>query len=374
VAVGVVGSFSGAQASSEGGVPEVMQAWASNVNAAGGVLGHPVEVVVADDAGVASQSVTAVKRLVEQDKVVAILSDQTGNDTSWASYVQGRGVPVIGGTPLNGPFLTSRDFYPIGTNLIAALYGVGSLARHNGDKIALLYCAESPQCAQVKGLMQLATQAAGVKLVVSSAVSGSAADYTAVCQSVASSGAESMWSASGAATQLRVAAACSTQGVKAKLLDNGGLNSTVLGKPGSGGLTALSDTAPWFDDSVPATKAYQDAVAKYAPGLGDLNGPNAICGWVSGKLFEAAVRASGSKDITPASVRAGLLKLRGETLGGLTQALTFSADKPTLLNCWFETRVVSGKWTEPNGLTPGLRTGAGHQRNRSQTRRVMGEF
>jgi branched-chain amino acid transport system substrate-binding protein len=242
VTVGVIGSFSGALASSTGGVPEIMQAWASSVNAGGGLLGHPVKVVAADDAG--------------------------------------------------------------------------------------------------------------VRLVLSTAVSASAADYTAVCQSVASSGAQSMYVAAGNVVQVRVAAACATQGAHVKLVDGGGLNETILGKPGSDGAAAALANAPWFDDSVPATKAYHDAVAKYAPGLGDLNGPNTMSSWASGELFEAAVRASGSSDITPASVRAGLLKLKGETLGGLVQPLTYSADKPTLLNCWFETRVVNGKWTEPNGLTP----------------------
>ena len=91
-------------------------------------------------------------------------------------------------------------------------------------------------------------------------------------------------------------------------------------------------------------------MAKYAPGLGNLNGTNTMSAWASGELFEAAVTASGSKDITSASVRAGLLKLRGETLGGLTQPLTFSADKPTLLNCWFETRVVNGSDTAASAV------------------------
>src|SRR6185437_3875873 len=65
VPVGVIGSFTGAQASSLAGVPKIMQAWASTVNAGGGLAGHPVKLYIEDDAGVAAQSTSAVKRLVE---------------------------------------------------------------------------------------------------------------------------------------------------------------------------------------------------------------------------------------------------------------------------------------------------------------------
>lgn len=351
VPVGVIGSFSGAQASSLAGVPKTMQAWADSVNANGGLAGHPIKLYVEDDAGVPAQSLTAAKKLVEQDKVVAILADSTGSDVNWAAFVKAAGVPVIGGIPIDTPFVTNSDFFPIGTNLIAADYAVASLAKVNGDKLALLYCAESPQCAQAKPLFQGLAQANSLSLPIASPVSGSATDYTALCQSLKSSGAQSVFIASGVAVTIRVAGACSAQGVTTKLVsDDGAVNSTFLGKPGSEGLTAAELVAPWFDTSIPATQAYHAAVAKYAPTLGTEEGPNTMYGWVSGKLLEAAVKDSGSSDVTSASVIKGLLSMRGETLGGLTQPLTFSADKPTLLNCYYAIKIEGGKWVEPNGL------------------------
>src|SRR5882757_4331091 len=48
--IGAIGTFSGAYASSIGGAPKVLDAWASTVNSAGGVGGHQVK-VIAKDAG-----------------------------------------------------------------------------------------------------------------------------------------------------------------------------------------------------------------------------------------------------------------------------------------------------------------------------------
>lgn len=351
VPVGVIGSFTGAQASSLAGVPKIMQAWASTVNANGGLAGHPVKLFIEDDAGVAAQSTVAVKRLVEQDKVVAIIGDSTGFDATWATYVQSKGVPIVGGLGIDTPFLSNSDFYATGTNAIAADYAVTVLAKANGNKLALLYCAESPQCAQAVPLFKGLSQATGISVPVATSVSGTAPDYTALCQEVKASGAQSLFIASGIAVTIRVAGACKAAGVTAKLVsDDGAVNNTVAGQPGSEGLTAAELTAPWFDKSVPATQAYQAALAKYAPNLGVLNGPNTMYGWVSGKLLEAAVKASGSTDVTSASVVKGLLALRGETLGGLTQPLTYTAGKPTLLNCYFTMSIVGGVFTTPIGL------------------------
>jgi hypothetical protein len=43
--VGAIGSYSGAFAANQGGIPSVLAAWASSVNAAGGINGHKVKVI-----------------------------------------------------------------------------------------------------------------------------------------------------------------------------------------------------------------------------------------------------------------------------------------------------------------------------------------
>jgi len=50
IPIGIIASSSGSQAASIGKVPDVAQAWASTVNANGGIDGHPVKLYIEDDA------------------------------------------------------------------------------------------------------------------------------------------------------------------------------------------------------------------------------------------------------------------------------------------------------------------------------------
>ncbi|HVV30071.1 MAG TPA: ABC transporter substrate-binding protein [Mycobacteriales bacterium] len=351
IVVGNVGSYSGPQASSEAGARKVVQAWADSVNAAGGINGHPVKLIIKDAGGSTTGGLVAVKELVEQDHVVAIIGDQDNADQTWASYIQSKGVPVIGGLPINLPFMTNPDFFPIGTNIVASIYGYQMLAKSIGPKFGFLYCAEAPQCASSVPLAQALAKSTGLQIPVIAKVSGSAPDYVAVCQQLKDAGVDSYEVGSGAEVVLRIAKACKQQGVTAKQVTTDGTMTTAwLSEPAMDGALSSQQDFPFVDDSVPATQAYQAAIAKYAPDLGNFNGPNAAYAWVSGKLLEKAIENAGTDEVSAQSVKDGLYMMKDETLGGLTPPLTFVKDKPTLVNCYFTMGVKDGKFTTPNGL------------------------
>src|SRR5262245_492290 len=73
ITVGFICSCTGPLAKSIGRSEEVIQAWAKYTNANGGLNGHPVKVITADDGQNPAQALKAVKKLVEQDKVMAIV-------------------------------------------------------------------------------------------------------------------------------------------------------------------------------------------------------------------------------------------------------------------------------------------------------------
>ncbi|MFN2539955.1 MAG: ABC transporter substrate-binding protein, partial [Mycobacteriales bacterium] len=64
--IGEVGTFSGLVGAN--GVPlrAALRAWVQATNAAGGVLGHPVQLISIDDQGNTSKAQAAVRRLVEE--------------------------------------------------------------------------------------------------------------------------------------------------------------------------------------------------------------------------------------------------------------------------------------------------------------------
>ena len=353
IVIGTVGGFSGAQASSQGGVPKALQAWASSVNASGGINGHPVRLIVKDLGDNLAGGLTAVKELVEQDHVVAIVGEQDNGDASWASYVASTGVPVVGGLGIDLPFVQNPDFFAAGTNTFALLYGLQMVAKQNGPKLGILYCAESPQCAGSVTLNQGIARATGLQLPVNIKISATAPDYTAVCQQLKSAGVQSYFIADGSAIVLRVAQQCVQDGLTAKMVSfDGSVTANWASTAAINGMIAVEDDAPWFDTSTPAMRQFHSVISRYAPDLGNLLGPNTFYSYVAGQLFQKAVSSipSGTA-VTPASVKAALYTLKGETLGGIAPPLTFTPGQPALVNCYFEMGQSNGQFTTPNGLS-----------------------
>jgi branched-chain amino acid transport system substrate-binding protein len=355
IPVGVVGTFSGPEGTTTGSSKLAIEAWADAVNAAGGIGGHRVQLYLEDDAGNPSTSLVEVKTLVQQDHVVAIVGEESISAQPWAAYVQSQGVPVIGGNSAELSFLTSQDFYTVGGNLLADYYGVVALARQSGPKIANVYCAEDPACATTTTLVTGFGKSLGLGLAYTSKVAATQPDFTATCQGIKQSGASSYGLGLNSATIVLMVAQCTQQGVTAKPIGSWVTTSAFDSTPGLGGMESADPVFPFFDDSSPATRQYQAALKEYAPSIGTAAEPltpEVANAWVSGKLFQAAVAASGSQQVTSASVKKGLYALKGQTLGGLSAPLTFTPGKPTLDNCYYEYAITGGKFAELHGMTP----------------------
>jgi branched-chain amino acid transport system substrate-binding protein len=93
----------------------------------------------------------------------------------------------------------------------------------------------------------------------------------------------------------------------------------------------------------------------YAPGQ-PLN-QSAVEGYVSGRLFEAAIArvasAAAKGPITTAMVKQGLGRIKNETLDGLAPPLTFHSGKPApVVNCYYNLQVGSKGFFAPQGSHP----------------------
>jgi len=66
------------------------------INAKGGINGHPLKVVMLDNASDEAKSVSAMKKLIEEEKVLAIIGpSQTGTTLAAAETIQSAKVPMI---------------------------------------------------------------------------------------------------------------------------------------------------------------------------------------------------------------------------------------------------------------------------------------
>lgn len=87
------------------------------INAAGGILGKQIEFVSYDDQSDKTEAVNAYNKLVDNDKVIAIVGDITsGNTIAVAQEAAADGIPLI--TPTG----TDASITPIGSNIFRACF------------------------------------------------------------------------------------------------------------------------------------------------------------------------------------------------------------------------------------------------------------
>ena len=352
--IGDLCSCTGPEASTISQTTDVVNAWASSVNAKGGIDGHKVQIVVKDDGYNPSTSQADAEALVQQNHVIAIF-DNSDEDTVWASYIKTQKVPVFGATEANAGYQNS-DFFPPGGTFNYS-NGAGAVAAHKaGIKTeAILYCVEVAICQQSSIEAQTILPKLGMKLVYSAGIGFAAPNYSAQCLAAKQSGAQSMAVGDASAIVTKVAQNCATQGYSpTELSADGSVAIAWLGVPAMNGNIDVQGDIPWFVHNA-ATKPMYDALAKYAPGV--TTGPNfgevVVQSWAAGVLFQLAAGAANlSANPTPAQIIRGLYALKGTTLDGLTAPITFHKGQPADNPCFFDMGIKNGKFVTLNGDKP----------------------
>jgi branched-chain amino acid transport system substrate-binding protein len=350
VVIGVVGSFTGA--ASVPSFPPAINAWGKTVNAAGGLRGSEVKLIVKDvGSAPGAKGLTAVKELIDQDHVVAVISADN-NAATWLSYASNHDVPVVITTIGNtaGP-----DIFQTTASFVAAAYDVVEQAKTAGSSFGFGFCAEVPSCAAGGGLLRaFAKDIGGVDVGVVAQLSAAQPDFTAFCQQLKDAKVQSYYLATASSIVPRIIKACAAQGATAvPLLTAISGDASWLTDTAYEGALVNDFDAPFFDRTNPAIRAYRDAIDKYVPDISEVasNSSDPLLAWVAGQaVLTAANRVDGT--ITSASLKKALFTFKDETLGGLSVPLTFNQSTPSLPTCLFEWKISHGQRVIVNGGKP----------------------
>jgi branched-chain amino acid transport system substrate-binding protein len=363
IVIGSVGTYSEgtAQQFNDPGQPAI-EAWASWVNAHGGINGHPVKLIVEDNKGDQAQAVSLVKQLVQQDHVVAFVSNQDGSlNAGYASYLEQQKIPVLGGNVYTPePWVSNPMFFPEGLTLLQGIESLALSAKTLGlTTIGSMACSEAAQCASANVLTKAVFGAAGITDVYGGLVSSTATDYTANCLAAEQKGAKGLVLYVPTASEGQVIAGdCQRQNYSpAYVIPGEAIGAGYLQSSAFNNAFASALSLPWFS-TAPAIADFDAAMKQYAPSL-DLTSANtqepltATDAWVSGLMFQQAVKLSGVTGIpTSADIVAGLEKFKNETLGGMSAGLTFGNPTNKAQGCFFTIQIKSQKFTLPKGTTP----------------------
>lgn len=357
IVIGNVGTYSGPIGSADSAVPGLLQRWATSVNAAGGINGHPVKVVSQDDGASQANALTDVTNMVAADHVVAFVGNQTSVTVqAYAPFLTQHRIPAIGGEIAENVWFSSPMFFPQGpANDPVIAYGVAKTAVANGiKKIAALSANFAVVIPQMDAVDREAA-ALGVQVVNKQTVTVSQTNYSAQCLAAQGAGAQGIVADIDPGTYVQLIESCNKIGYHPLYIQFTSQQSSVLTSvPGGFRGAGVQGWFPWF--ATAGTPAVQDYTRQVLGTIPASNATTSVAGtWAGLAMFVEAAKRGVPRGGAPTSadILKGLWGFRNTTVGGLTTPLTFTQGKPAPAGrCWFETAIANGKFTLPTGLTP----------------------
>ncbi len=358
IVIGDLCSCTGIEASSVELSPPTDQAWVQSVNAHGGIAGHPVTLVSADDQSSPAVATTDVNKFIQTDHVAAII-DNSQEDSAWIDAAVSADVPVIGG--VNSVLgYTNPDVFPSGSTLNYGIAGEDAGAAKAGIKTeAIFYCVEAASCKQITDLAGKVGQQFGIKVVYTSGISFTAPNYAAQCVAAKATGAGSLETADANIVVEKAADNCATQGWSpVEVTATSEIGSGMATDPNFKTMIASMNDIPWVVHNA-TTEGMYAAIGKYEPSVETSSnfGEQVVLEWANLTLLQHAIAAaapSGSTKVTGAEVKKGLYHLpAGDNLGGLAaQPIHFTKGVPANFNCWYYMGTKSGKFVWSNDDKP----------------------
>ena len=111
IPIGVYAALTGGQASFGNATVQGVKLAADEINAAGGVLGRKIRLVIEDDAGRPDQAASVVTKLITSDNVIAVIGENSSTQSlAGAPLCQMNKVPMISPSSTN-PTVTEKGDY-----------------------------------------------------------------------------------------------------------------------------------------------------------------------------------------------------------------------------------------------------------------------
>src|SRR3954471_3645209 len=187
IVIGEFGSMTGSEATFGVSTDNGIKLAVKEKNAAGGVKGKKIKLIAYDDQGKQQEAVTAVTRLVQQDKVVALLGEVASSlSIAGGQVAQRNGVPMISPSSTN-PQVTEIGDMIFRVCFIDPFQGyVGAkFATDKGMKsAAVLYNRAQAYSAGLRGDFTKAFTSMGGKVTTEQAYSNGDNDFSAQLSAV----------------------------------------------------------------------------------------------------------------------------------------------------------------------------------------------
>nr|WSY55999.1 ABC transporter substrate-binding protein [Streptomyces sp. NBC_00886] len=341
------------------------KAYFDRLDARGGIDGHPVEVRLCDDGGSGVGNNECVHKLIDEDKVVALVAT-TVLDYAGASRVSHARVPDIGGQPIGAAYDTYPHLYGIYGSLApragtagwgGKLYGGTEVYRYfkreQGARTAAVVSYNQAASAAYARLVEQGLKAEGYK-VVTEQVDFALPNFRAAAADLKQQGADLVFDALDTHGNAQLCAAMDEVGaqVVAKVTNVQNWTSTVpedyKDSPRCrNALWATGSSRDFDDTSQAAVRDFRDATE----GL-KTHSQWQLEGWAAAMWFTDAATSCARTGVTRACVDGFMNRSENYTADGLLVPVSFErlAEPPrTRTTCLSVARWQDGKGWVPQG-------------------------
>lgn len=293
------------------------------VDAAGGVLGRPVELVVEDDRSLAGESATAARKLISRDRVVALVGE-----CSSARTLEAAPIAQASGVPLVTPASTSPRVTQVGDEIFRVCFTdafqgrvIATFARRRLGlaRAALLIDSTAPYSVGLGESFARTFSSLGGGIVASQRYSGAETDFRAQLTAIRAARPDALFLPGYYVAAGLVARQARELGLGATLLGGDGFEAPQLMEIGGRALEgAYYSTHFAVGNSDPVSLAFVAAFrARYGS---DPNGLSALTYDAVGIVADAIGRAGTTE---PGALRLALSETRG--FPGATGLTTINA-------------------------------------------------
>lgn len=317
ILVGQSAGLTGGQAQYSADVKAGIEAAFQAANAAGGVHGRPLKLVTADDQGKKDNVLANTKKLVEDEKVTALIgyTSGAGVETSLA-YIESQSVPML--SPVTGNMGIRAAFH---RNLFHTRAGyddemkkvIGHLATTGLSRFAIAYLDDvGPANAQA---MHGALDLAKLKAVAAVPMNRNATDFGPQVEALLQSKPDAVVFISNGPPIVKVVQGMRARGYTGQFATSSFSGLKViddLKAQGTGLIMSQVLPSP-IKTHLKVVKEYQTDLAAFAPGAK----PNytSLEGYIAGRVLVEALRRAGP-NASPTRLVAALEDMSRYELGG----------------------------------------------------------
>lgn len=324
-------------------------------NQAGGINGRRIDVVITDDKGSPEEAARLTAKLIDQDKVVAIIAGGTsGNSRAAAPKAQSSQVPMISPSSTDpavtqaGDYIFRACFVDEFQGEVMASFAVNTL---KAQKAAILFDFNTPYGRGLTNFFQTSFQRFGGRIVNEQSYTQNDSDFKGQLMAIRASEPDVIYIPGYYGDVTRIAKQARQLGLTQPLLGGDGWDAPELWQLGGDALNgAYISTHYSVDDPSPAIQAF---VQEYKQRYGDLapDAHAALAYDAALLLFDAIKRAGSMEGPKLRDALAQTKDFKGVT-GNISMDAHRNAVKPAVVLKLMDVKFIYQETIQPARLGP----------------------